>query len=127
LSRTARLAAIQRWASRVVIRGMVAEFQMVAIFKLRAVPSHIILQQVEVVHLAVGFMGLPEQTAVSSRLTVLPLDRTSQEANSSRPATTSLVTMLTLSLTRNLQIKLVRPPLPSIRSWVRWPITGDQP
>ena len=46
--------------------------------------------------------------------------------NSSRLATTSLVTMLTLSLIRNLQIKLVRPPLQSIRSWGLWPITGGQ-
>ena len=52
---------------------------------------------------------------------------TSQMAgNSSRPAITSLVTMLTLSLIRNLQIKLVRPPLQSIRSWGLWPITGGQ-
>ena len=49
------------------IRGMAAEFRMVAIFKLRAVPLYTILQQVETVHSAVGFMDLflREQTAVS--------------------------------------------------------------
>jgi hypothetical protein len=45
---------------------LAAEFQMVAIFELGAVPSHIILHQV-IKHSAVGFMelGLQEQTAVS--------------------------------------------------------------
>ena len=47
-----------------------------AIFKLRAVPSRIILHQVEPVHSAAEFCGgrldLREQAAVSSRLTVLP-------------------------------------------------------
>ena len=47
--------------------GMAAEFRMVAIFKLRAVRSYIILQQVETVHSAVGLMDirLREQKAVS--------------------------------------------------------------
>ena len=47
---------------------MAAEFRIVAIFKLRAVPSRIILHQVESEHSVAEFMealDLREQTAVS--------------------------------------------------------------
>ena len=40
-----------------LVYGVAAEFRIVAIFKLRAVPSRIILHQVETVHSAAGFVG----------------------------------------------------------------------
>src|ERR1043166_4975238 len=105
---------------------------MVAFFKLGAVASHIILHRVTS-DSVVGLMhfGLLGQTAVSSRLTMLPLtDLTTSQmvvrGNSNRLDTTSLGTMLTLSSIRNQQIKLVRRPLQLIHSCGLWPITVGQ-